>query len=414
MVHIPFSVYLGWITIATIANVTALLVDINWNAFGLGEPFWAIAVIIVGIDAFTAIPFALLRKQNKALKFATIKIINVVVNISLNFLFLLFIPAVYEKTGNAFLSKIFNPELGVGYVFVSNLIASLCTLLLLSGEIFRVTLKFSRRLWFEMIIYSFPLLISGLAGTINEALDRVLLKHLITAETDPLEQVGIYGANYKIAVLMQLFIQMFRFAAEPFYFARAKDKNARILYADIMKYFVIACMLIFLVVTLYIDLFKHFIGSAFHEGLHIVPVVLYAIFLLGIFFNLSIWYKLNNLTKYGAIITLIGSLVTFFVNWLFIPRFGYTASAWGHFFCYMIMVVISWLLCRKYFYIPYDLKKIIFYSLLPVVIFVLTVLLDPNSDVMKWIINTFFIAVYIAIVIAFERSNLLELFRSKP
>ena len=257
--------------------------------------------IIVGIDAFTAIPFARLRWENRAARFALIKIASVAVNIGLNFLFLWLMPQLEETGKIGWLLGIYDPEIGVGYVFISNLVSSLFTLMLLSGTIIRVRPQFSFRLWINMIAYSFPLLISGLAGTVNEALDRILLKHLLVESGSALAELGIYGANYKIAVLMTLFIQMFRYASEPFYFSHSDKVNAKSIFAQVMKYFVIASLLIFLTVNLYIDFFKHFIGKAFHEGLHIVPVILFANLLLGIFFNLSIWYKLNNLTRFGAI-----------------------------------------------------------------------------------------------------------------
>ncbi|MBL7113998.1 MAG: oligosaccharide flippase family protein [Bacteroidales bacterium] len=320
--------------------------------------------IIVGLDSFMAIPFARLRQQKKAVKFAVIKIANVVVNISLNLLFLLFLPGMSESGVHSIPEWLYNSEIGVGYVFISNMAASLFTLILLSGEFFNIALTFNKKLWRRMIVYSLPLLVSGLAGTVNEALDRVLLKHLIPKELNPLDQLGIYGANYKIAVMLQLFIQMFRFASEPFYFTRARDRNAKKLFADIMKYFVIICMVIFLGVTLYIDIFKFFIGERFHAGLHIVPIVLYAIFFLGVFFNLSIWYKLKNLTKFGALITITGAVITFLINWFFIPRYGFTASAWAHFFCYLTMVIMSYFLGRKYYRIQYDIKRILFYAIL--------------------------------------------------
>ena len=362
--------------------------------------------IIVGLDSFTAIPFARLRQQKKAVKFAVIKILGVVINISLNMIFLLLLPGIAEGGDVRIPGWLYNDQTGVGYVFISNLIASMITLLLLSGEFIGIAIKFNRTLWKEMMIYSLPLLVSGLAGTINETLDRVLLKHLISEDLNPLEQVGIYGANYKIAVMLQLFIQMFRFAAEPFYFASAKQNNAKELFADIMKYFVIICMIIFLGVTLYIDIFKYFIGQQFHDGLHIVPVVLFAIFFLGIFFNLSIWYKLNNLTRFGALITLTGAVITFSINWLFIPKYGFTASAWAHFICYIVMVVISYFLGRKFYRINYDLKRILFYIILAVIIYKSSTFVHLDGIKEKLLMNTGFLMFFLASVVLLERKYL--------
>ncbi|MCK4751660.1 MAG: polysaccharide biosynthesis protein, partial [Bacteroidales bacterium] len=221
-----------------------------------------------------------------------------------------------------------------------------------------------------------------------------------------IEQVGIYGANFKVAVIMTLFIQMFRYASEPFFFGQANRPNARELFAEVMKYFIIAALGVFLVVTLYLDFFKHFIGSAFHEGLHIVPIVLLANLLLGIFFNLSIWYKLNNLTRYGAMITIMGAAITFLVNWFLIPVFGYTASAWAHVGCYGTMVLVSWLLGRKFFRIHYPLQRIGLYVLLATIIFVAASFEGNLTIAARLIINSVMLAGFIIIVISKERKNI--------
>lgn len=362
--------------------------------------------LIVGIDAFLAIPFARLRWENKAIKFASIRIASVMVNICLNFAFLYFIPKLASRTSlPLWLDKIYNPDIGVGYVFISNLASSLFTLLLLSGTIAKMSFRFNLTLWKKIISYSLPLLIAGLAGTINEALDRILLKHLLSNPDTALDQVGIYGANYKIAVLMTLFIQMFRYASEPFYFGQADRKNAKELFAEVMKYFIIAALGIFLVVTLYLDVFKHFIGRAFHEGLHIVPIVLFANILLGVFFNLSIWYKLNNLTRYGALITVMGAVITFLVNWIFIPAYGYTASAWAHVACYGSMVLISWMLGRKHYKIQYPLKQIGFYVILTAIIFIIASYTGNMELFARLIINTGLLTGFTIIVVFKERKN---------
>ncbi len=327
-------------------------------------------------------------------------------NIGLNFLFLLLLPSLEAHGSVPYLTNIYNPDIGVGYVFISNVVSSLFTLVLLSGTIFRVKPVFDHRLWMSMVVYSFPLLISGLAGTVNEALDRVLLKHLLQDTDTALAQLGIYGANYKIAVLMTLFIQMFRYASEPFYFGNADKSNARIVFAQVMKYFMIASLIIFLIVILYIDLFKHFIGSAFRAGLHIVPVILFANLLLGIFFNLSIWYKLSNLTKYGAMITIMGAMITLLVNWLFIPVYGYTASAWAHVACYGSMVVISWWLGRKYYRINYHLKSMGLYMALAAVIYVVATSVKEVNMVNEFLLNTGLLTGFIIIVIFFEKDKI--------
>ena len=382
------------------------------NVIGYGEhPEYIRWIgIIVGIDAFISIPFARLRWQNKATKFAAIKIASVVLNIGLNFCFLYFIP---EKAAKGplpgWIENIYNPDLGVGYVFISNAASSLFSLILLTGTILTIKLRFNILLWRKILTYSLPLLIAGLAGTINEALDRILLKHLLSDPDSALEQLGIYGANYKIAVLMTLFIQMFRYASEPFFFNQADKKNSKHIFSEVMKYFIIAGLGIFLAVMLYIDVFKYFIGSAFHEGLHIVPIVLVANLLLGVFYNLSIWYKLNNLTRYGAMIAIFGATITFTINWLFIPNYGYLASAWAHVACYGSMVIISWLLGQKFFKISYPLKSIGLYVLIAIVIYIGSRYTGRLEFIPRLVVNTLILAGFSIIVVLKERKNFINL-----
>ena len=332
----------------------------EWLSYGGNPEYILWLAIIVAADAFTAIPFARIRLNNKAKKYALIRIIEISVNIGLNLFFIRYCRDNYETV--EWISKIYNPSIGVGYVLISNLVSSLLKMVLLSAEIFAFLKgKFDLQLFRQVLKYSYPLLIAGLAGAVNEALDRALLKHLLDPASDPMGQLGIYGANYKIAVLMTLYVQAFRYAAEPFFFSKSGEKDAKILYADVMKYYIIPGLLIFLVVNVYLEYFKLFIGPEFREGVHIVPVVLMANLLIGIFFNLSIWYKLENKTMIGAMLVLTGALITIFVNIAFVPGFGYIASAWGHLLCYSVMITLSYLLSRKHFRIPYDFRKILIY-----------------------------------------------------
>lgn len=323
--------------------------------------------IIVGIDALTSIPFARIRLYNKVGKYALIRIAEVSINILLNIFFLYYCP---KHSDSTWVSMVYKPEIGIGYVLISNLIASLLKLILLSSEIlaaFRST--FDRKMLGTLFRYSYPLLVAGLAGTVNEALDRILLKHLVPPDQHPMEMLGIYGANYKLAVLMTLFVQMFKYAAEPFFFSKSGEANARKLYADIMTFFVVAGLFIFLLVNLYLDYFILFIGKNFREGAHIVPVILMANLIMGIFFNLSIWYKLTNRTMIGAVLVLVGASITVAINVAFIPRFGYLASAWAHLVCYSVMVVLSYLWSRKYYPVPYRTGRIVGYMVFALVIY---------------------------------------------
>lgn len=358
---------------------------------------------IVGIDAFTSIPFARIRLRNQPLKYALIRIAEVSINIGLNLFFLLYCP---RHTDTEIVGLIYNPTIGVGYVLISNLIASSVKLILLVPDIlaaFRT--RFNWSMYKEILRYSYPLLIAGLAGTINEALDRILLKHLIPMEQNPMEQLGIYGANYKLAVLMTLFVQMFKYAAEPFFFSKSGEKDAKRLYADVMMFFVLAGLFIFLLVNLYLDYFILFIGSDFREGVQIVPVILMANLVMGIFFNLSIWYKLTNKTHFGAVLVLVGAVITVVINVMFIPKYGYLASAWAHMVCYCTMVIISYLWSRKYYAIPYQTGRIIIYIAVAMFIFLLNSLLlqEIKGPVELW--RLLLLLIFVIIVIWRERKT---------
>ncbi len=358
---------------------------------------------IVGLDAFTSIPFAYLRLKNKALKFSIIRVVSVVLNILLNFLFLYVFPSIHENNPHTVIRLIYNPDIGVGYVFISNLVASTFNLIALSKEIFIIRGKTKIHIWKELMIYSLPLLISGLAGTVNETIDRVMLKQLLPEDVNALGQLGIYGANYKLAVLMTVFIQMFRYGVEPYYFARSKDQDAREQYAGIMKYFIIFTLIIFLFVNFYIEILKYYIAANYHGGLDIVPVVLAANMFLGIYINLSIWYKLTNLTKYGAQITLGGAVITILINAVFIPRYGYHASAWAHFSCYLAMVIASYFLSRKHYRIKYDLKRIGFYSLIALLLFLIDKLVAFSSTLIELSMNTGLFLIFVLYAIRKEK-----------
>ncbi len=367
---------------------------------------------VVAIDAFNTIPFAKLRNQNKAVKFSVIRTLNILVNITMNVLFLVVFPHLYQKPGFEWLSSIYNPSVGVGYVFIANLIASIFTFVMLLPVIFEEKISFDGRLWREMFIYALPLLIGGLAGMVNETLDRILLRTYLPPEVNPLAQIGIYGANYKVAILMTLFIQMFRYAAEPFFFANAKEKNSKQLYADVMKYFIIFGLSIFLFVMLYIDIIKAIIiNERYYEGIKVVPILLLANLFLGIFYNLSVWYKINNLTKFGAYLQIFGAIITIVLNIYLIPRIGYMGAAWATFFCYFSTMTASYFLSRKYYAINYDLKSIALYFSIALGLYFITSQISYPNDFVKYGVNTVLFIGFVAF--ASYRENLLPLLFKK-
>lgn len=381
--------------------------------YGGQKEFILILGLILAFDALTAIPFARLRLQNKALRFMFIKIFNISANIGFNLIFLLLFPWLTNNGYSFFIvDLIYNPDFGVGYVFLSNFLASLFTLIFFLNDIRHIRFRFSAGILKNMLAYSLPLLIAGFAGTVNEVIDRILLRYRLPSDVNALEQIGIYGANVKIAVLMTLFIQMFRYASEPFFFSQEKNKNSLELYASILHYFTIFGVFFFLVISLYIDLFKHIIDSAYFEGLRVVPIILLGNLMLGIYYNLSVWYKLKELTIFGALFATIGALVTLAINWVFIPYYGYMASAWGHLASYSTMVVLSWLIGMHYFRVPYNIKIILFYLLAGIGIFLLASALRIDSIYLRITVNTVFIVIFTIIVAYMERKVIVVLLRS--
>ncbi len=366
--------------------------------------------LVLAFDAMAAIPFARLRYRNKASKFVVFKIFNISVNIFFNVLFLFFIPFMQNKGYNLLLLDfIYNEDFRVGYVFVSNLLASVFTLTLFISDIIRTRLTFSARLLKSMLFYSFPLLVAGLAGTVNDVIDRIMLRFRLPADIEALEQIGIYGANVKIAVFMMLFIQMFRYASEPFFFSQEKNKESGSLYARVLEYFTISGVTIFLVISLYLDIFKHIIGTDYHEGISVVPVMLMGNLMLGIYFNLSVWYKLKELTIFGAIFAGLGALITIGINYIFIPVYGYMASAWGHVLSYLSMVLISYLFGQHYYPVPYNVKKILFYIFLGIGLYLISCLIETNNNILNLGLNTLLLFIFAISALLRERTIVKEI-----
>lgn len=319
--------------------------------------------LILAIDAVSAIPFAHLRRQKKALKFSTIKIINISVNIAFNLFFILLCPYLTRQPLpewiQLLLDLVYNPEIGVGYIFISNLIASLVTFILLIPTIIPAKLIPDVILLRKMLAYGWPLIILGIAGIFNETFSRIILKHLLPPEVDPMSQLGIFGASYKLAVIMTLFVQTFRYAAEPFFFEQMKSEKAPAIYAQTMNYFVMLGSTIFLAVCLFLDYAILFVGPEFRQGASVVPVLLMANLFFGIFYNLSVWFKIKDKTKYGAAISFIGVAITIILNLLFVPLLGYTGAAWATLICYFSVMIVSYLTGQKHYPVPYPVIRLI-------------------------------------------------------
>ena len=378
--------------------------------------------IIVAIDAAAAIPFAMLRKENKAGRFSLIKTLNVLTNIFFNILFLVIIP---EKS-MMIAERIFGEQTSLLiWVFISNILASLLNLILLSPQLSILRISLDKELIVPMLKYSFPILLISLVGMVNEVADKILIKYLvtipdettlammnITGEEYAMQQLGIYSANFKLGVLMTIFIQMFRFASEPFFFGHAKDRNAPTLYAKVMTYFVIFCLLIFLGVMFYMDILQHFVGrngSDYREGLRIVPIILIANMFYGIVFNLSIWFKLSDKTYYGTIIAVIGSIVTLLCFFILIPRIGYMGAAIAHLACYTVMMSVSYFWGQRIMPIPYQIGRITIYCIVAAILFFVSTLTSEMSALLKLSLNTMMILMFLGIVFIMERKNPLKI-----
>jgi O-antigen/teichoic acid export membrane protein len=319
-------------------------------------------LLILAMDAIAAIPFARLRAQNRALRFVVIKLTLISSNIAFNLLF--FLPAlVNARLPFDPLPYWFGENLGVGYIFLANLLASAIMLIMLLPEMVKIPWRFNWSLWKAMLVFGIPLMISGLAGIANEMLDRQLLKYLLP-EANWQAQVGIYGAVYKISIFLILFNQAFRYAAEPFFFSSQKRENAKETFAVVMNYFVIVMSIGFVMIMAYLDIVKYFIDSKFWEGLHIVPILLMANVFLGVNTNLSFWYKLSDKTNYAIVITGIGLLLTVGLNVYLIPKIGYEGAAWATLASYGGMMVISYFLGQRMYPIPYQTGRIVFVMIL--------------------------------------------------
>lgn len=354
-----------------------------------------LSIIIIALDTLTTIPFARLRQQGRPVKFAFVRISGILINIACTLFFLSYCPKVLAHNPNSWVHFIYNPYINpVHYVVIANLISAFFTLLLLADQIGAVKIEFDKKLWKEMMIYSLPLVIAGMGGMVNETFDRLMLRWWSPGSiTFKEEQVGVYTACYKLSILITLFVQAFRMGAEPFFFKQAQGINPQRTYARVMKFFVITVSIMFLVVSLFIPIWRHFIASKHWEGLGVVPILLLANIFLGIYYNLSIWYKLGNKTRAGAYITIAGALVTVAINFLFIPHYGYMACAWATFLCYGSMMALSYLWGQKEYQIPYATKKLIAYLLIAVVFFFV------HKGITTWFTNIWFGLVVAAVLL---------------
>lgn len=360
----------------------------------------AIMAIVVAIDAFTSIPFAYLRYKKRPIRFATIRLAGIFTTIFFTIFFLLICPWIY-KTNSNLINWFFNPEYKEGYVFVANVIGSLFTLILLLPELLGFKYNLDKELLKKMIKYCFPLLILGIAGILNQTVDKIIYPYLFADKTVAFQQLGIYSACSRLAIIMMMFTQAFRFAYEPFIFAKNKAKGDNDgAYTEAMKYFIIFSLFIFLGVMFYMDIIKHFIASKdYYGGLDVVSIIMIGYILFGVYFNLSFWYKMVDKTYYGALFSILGCIITIGLNIIFVPKYGYIASAWATLVCNLVMMLLSYYFERKYRPLKYDYKTIALYVILAAVLFSISRLVKIDNEPLRLIFNTVLYIIFIVVLI---------------
>lgn len=361
-------------------------------------------VAIMAIDVLAIIPFAFLRASNRPIRYALIKLLNVTVIVFINLIFLKFIPQIIAQKQDlpTFLNSIYTSTAKVNFIFIANLVGSILVFLLLLPYLLKFKWRFSKVLFFKMINYSWPIAVAGVAYVVNENLDKILIKRMIGDA-----QMGVYAACYKLAIFMNLYNMAFRLGAEPFFFSYSDKRNAKETYAKILNYFVIIGSLVLVGIVVFIDVLKGFINSAYWQALIIVPIILLANLFLGIYHNLAFWYKLTDKTKYGMYFSIIGALVTVVVNLLLIPKIGFIASAWATLAAYGVMMLLSYFIGKKQYYIPYNIKKIVIYLTLSITIsFVSFTYFRENYSILIPLLLLF-----IAVVLYVEKDDFIKILR---
>lgn len=364
------------------------------------------AAWILALDALVVLPFVWFRANEKPMRYAVIKIINVVINLGFNLFFFLLLPKLALQ--NEFWNSLWYPENKVAYVFISNVIASGATLLMVLNLYFKIGFGFNKVIWNQMMRYAIPVLIAGIAFSVNEAFDRILLKYLLPPDVAD-TQIGLYSACYKLGMFMTLFVTAFRLGIEPFFFNHSAQENAKETYANITKYFTLFGCVILLIVVVYIDLFKQILipNSVYWEALSIVPIILLANLFLGIYHNLSVWYKVTDRTKYGAFISIVAAIITLVLNYILIPYIGYIGSALATLAAYGTMMVLSYIYGRKYYDVPYQVLNILGFLGLSVLFSVLSFYVFRGNI----FIGTALLIVFAGILFYSEKQQVLKIIR---
>jgi O-antigen/teichoic acid export membrane protein len=393
---------------STLVMVTGFVFrqDIS-NLTHIDTDYIILVLWILFFDALVIIPFAYLRALGKPIKYTAVKLTNVILNLGLNIFLLLYLKSWAQFS--TFWAQFYRPNFEVHYIFLANLIASGVTLLLLMSFYFKLNYTFSTILWKKMLRYAFPILVAGVAFSINETFDRILLERLLPENLSK-EAIGTYSTCYKLALFMMLFATAYRLGIEPFFFSNAKDNDAKTNYAKILEFFVIFGSLILLTVVVFVDVLKLILipNESYWEAMAVVPILLLAYLFLGVYHNLSVWYKVTDRTKFGAYISIFGALITLIINVIFIPKFGYIASAIATLLAYMTMAVISYTLGKKHYAIPYNLKKMGLYLVLAILFSALSFYVFRE----QYFIGILFILILMIVIWIKEKTYLKQLINS--
>jgi O-antigen/teichoic acid export membrane protein len=361
------------------------------------EYVWMI-FFVVAIDAFNAIPYAWLRFQKRPIFFASVSLATIFVNVFFNVFFLWACPKI-NAVHPEWIHWFYRPDFGVGYVILSNVFSTLVGFILLSTTWIRIRWTFDRALLRSILKYSLPLMVLGVAGVMNQSLDKILFEYLLGVGDWARSQLGIYTACFKLGIVMMLFTQAFRYAYEPFVFSKNKQSDSKEAYVTAMKYYVIFSVFVFLGVMYYADVLQLLINKAYRVGMVVVPIVLVTYIFQGICFNLSFWYKLSDKTNWGAIITIIGLVITVLGNVLFVPAYGYMASAWASFVCFLVMMIVSWAMGQKHYPIAYDLKSALKYLLVGAAFYALGMWANFDSLILRLLVRNLLLVGFVAFVI---------------
>lgn len=397
-------IMVGSVALLFVALVLAFINPVSsFMGYSAHEEYVAVMAACVAIDAFQCIPFAYLRYKHRPWKFVALKMLFIVLNITLNIVYFVVLPAMYSNPStHGFAASLYDPNVGVGYVFRLNLFCTAIITFFFWKELTGFRWVFDKILFRKMLSYSWPILLLGITGILNQTADKILFP-IVSPGAEGHVQLGIYGAAAKIAMIMAMITQAFRYAYEPFVFGSAKEKGSRYTYAKAMKYFIIFTLLAYLVVVGYLDVLKYIIGRDYWEGLKVVPVVMAAEIMMGVYFNLSFWYKLIDKTIYGAWFSGVGCVVLVLINVLLIPKYGYMACAWAGVAGYGTSMLLSYFVGQKKYPINYPLKSITVYICIAA-LFTAIMLYTPQSlpKALRLGINTLLIILFVAHIIHYD------------